>query len=139
MQSLLLTGDLEAAQEQALVAQLGAGLHSQVLIVPHHGSKTSSSAEFLDAVAPQTAIFQAGYRNRFGHPVASVMARYQARKITTLTTPDCGAWWWDGINSSCERERRRRYWHAPATPAIEVPAGADEVDAAAAPTRESPM
>jgi competence protein ComEC len=138
-QSLLLTGDLEAAQEQALVAQLGAGLHSQVLVAPHHGSKTSSSGEFLDTVAPQTAVFQAGYQNRFGHPAASVMARYRDRHIEIVTTPDCGAWWWDGVNSSCEREHRRRYWHTPAARAAAAPAGVDDGETTVAPARESPM
>jgi len=112
-QSLLLTGDIEAAQEQALVARSGPALRSKVLFAPHHGSRTSSTAELLDAVAPQTVIFQAGYRNRFGHPAASVMARYEARHITTVTSADCGAWHWDGLTSICERDRRRRYWHAP--------------------------
>lgn len=117
-QSLLLTGDIEAGQELALVARAGPALRSQVLIAPHHGSKTSSTAEFLEAVAPQTVIVQAGYRNRFGHPAASVTARYEARHFTMLTSPGCGAWRWDGLSSVCERERRRRYWHAPS------PAGA---------------
>nr|WP_316639784.1 DNA internalization-related competence protein ComEC/Rec2 [uncultured Roseateles sp.] len=126
-QSLLLTGDIEAAQEQALVARAGPALRSQVLIVPHHGSKTSSTPEFLDAVAPQTAIFQAGYRNRFGHPAPVVMARYEERQIATLTSADCGAWRWDGVNSVCERERRRRYWHAPGKDALVSPP-ADEPD-----------
>jgi len=112
-QSLLLTGDIEAAQEQALVARSGPTLRSQVLIAPHHGSKTSSTAELLEAVAPQTAVFQAGYRNRFGHPAASVMARYEARHIAVVTSADCGAWRWDGLTSICERDSRRRYWHAP--------------------------
>lgn len=111
-QSLLLTGDLEAAQELALVERLGERLRSQVMLVPHHGSKTSSTPAFLEAVAPHTAVVQAGYLNRFGHPVPGVMARYAARGITIITTVDCGAWSWDGGRGQCERERRRRYWHA---------------------------
>ncbi|HEY2929716.1 ComEC/Rec2 family competence protein, partial [Piscinibacter sp.] len=66
--SVLLTGDIEREQEAALVALLGDALKSDVLVVPHHGSKTSSTAAFLDAVQPRDAVFQAGYRNRFGHP-----------------------------------------------------------------------
>jgi len=73
--SLLLTGDIEAAQEAALVARLGPALRSQVLLVPHHGSKTSSSEAFIGAVAPGTAVVQAAYRSRFGHPAAEVLAR----------------------------------------------------------------
>ena len=73
--SLLLTGDIESAQEAALVARLGPALRSQVLLVPHHGSKTSSSEAFIGAVAPGTAVVQAAYRSRFGHPAAEVLAR----------------------------------------------------------------
>ena len=138
-QSLLLTGDLEAAQEQALVAQLGAHLHSQVLVVPHHGSKTSSTGDFLNAVAPHTAIFQAGYRNRFGHPVPSVMARYRERNIAALTSPDCGAWWWDGSTSLCERERRRRYWHEPSTLPLATPSVIESMEPVAVSPVESPI
>jgi competence protein ComEC len=76
--SLLLTGDIEAAQEAALVARLGLALRSQVLLVPHHGSKTSSSDAFIGAVAPGKAVVQAAYRSRFGHPAPEVLARYQA-------------------------------------------------------------
>jgi len=112
--SLLLTGDIEREQESALVAAHGDGLRSDVLIVPHHGSKTSSSAPFLDAVQPKTAVFQAGYRNRFGHPAAEVLDRYRERGIAIVASPACGAWQWpaDGAAAgSCERDTGRRYWH----------------------------
>lgn len=138
-QSLLLTGDLEADQELTLVARLGADLRSQVLVAPHHGSKTSSTGDFLDAVAPEIAIFQAGYRNRFGHPVPSVMARYRDRHIVTLTTPDCGAWWWDGVTSLCERERRRRYWHAPPDLPPPAPTVVEDSEPAVGASTESPV
>src|SRR5690606_28071479 len=61
--SVLLAGDIELAQERRLVAA-GTNLKADVLLVPHHGSKTSSSAEFLDAVRPTLALAQVGYRNR---------------------------------------------------------------------------
>jgi competence protein ComEC len=112
--SLLLTGDIEREQEAALVRELGGALRSDVLIVPHHGSRTSSSAVFLDAVAPRLAVFQAGYRNRFGHPAADVIERYRERRILARTTPSCGAWQWpaDGPPQGfCERDAARRYWH----------------------------
>lgn len=109
--SALLAGDLEAAQEAALVRTHGDALASDVLLVPHHGSKTSSSPAFLDAVAPALAVVQAGYRNRFGHPAPAVVARYAARGIALVHSPACGAWTWDGEHGACERERRRRYWH----------------------------
>ncbi|OYU84084.1 MAG: competence protein ComEC, partial [Burkholderiales bacterium PBB5] len=109
---VLLTGDIEAPQEAALLARHGApALASTVLIVPHHGSKTSSTAAFLDAVQPQWAVVQAGYRSRFGHPAAPVLARYAERGLTVVRSDQCGAWRWDGQGARCERADRRRYWH----------------------------
>lgn len=79
----LLTGDIEAGQETALVAsELPQRLMADILLVPHHGSKTSSSGAFLDAISPQVAIFQVGYRNRYGHPHSQVWQRYMARIST---------------------------------------------------------
>ena len=112
--SALLTGDIEREQEAALIAALPEALRSDVLIVPHHGSKTSSTAAFLDAVQPRVAVFQAGYRNRFGHPAAEVLARYTARDIAVDLTPNCGAWVWTTATpaaGACHREVARRYWH----------------------------
>ena len=113
--SVLLTGDIERDQEAALVAADADALRSDVLVVPHHGSKTSSTAAFLDAVRPRVAIFQAGYRNRFGHPAADVLARYVERGIEVHASPACGAWIWrsdDASGARCVRETARRYWHA---------------------------
>jgi competence protein ComEC len=109
----LLTGDLEAPQEAALLARHHrAALQSPWLFVPHHGSRTSSSAAFLDAIAPQQAIVQAGYRSRFGHPAPEVLARYQSRGIAVQRSDRCGALTLapDGSHR-CEREAARRYWH----------------------------
>ena len=112
----LLTGDIERAQEQRLVAA-GAPLKADFLLVPHHGSRTSSSAEWLDAVAPSLAFVQAGYRNRFGHPAPLVVARYRERGIPLLSTPHCGALTWRSASPAlvqCERASDRRYWqHQP--------------------------
>jgi competence protein ComEC len=77
-QSMLLPGDIEAAQERALVARYGAALHSNVLVASHHGSKTSSTAEFLRAVRADAVVFTVGYRNRFQHPHPDVLRRVQA-------------------------------------------------------------
>ena len=112
--SALLTGDIEAAQEQALL-QAAVDLSAQLLLVPHHGSKTSSSSAFIHAVQPQFAVVQSGYRNRFGHPAPQVVQRYQARAIPVINTPACGAALWRSWmpNSvQCERAIRRRYWSA---------------------------
>lgn len=107
----LLTGDIERHEEARLVATLGDGLRADWLLVPHHGSKTSSTPAFLDAVSPAVAVFQAGYRNRFGHPAAAVLARYRERGITVVASPSCGAYRWAAGQGQCERDRRRRYWH----------------------------
>jgi competence protein ComEC len=112
--SVLLTGDIEREQENALRTAQAPALRSDVLIVPHHGSRTSSSADFLDAVAPRLAVFQAGYRNRFGHPAPDVLARYAERGIEIRTTAACGAFSWGGgasAQSVCQRDVDRRYWH----------------------------
>jgi competence protein ComEC len=112
-QTALLVGDLEAAQEQRLVSS-HAPLKADLLLVPHHGSKTSSTPQFLDAVKPSIALVQAGYRNRFQHPVPEVMARYQERQIRIIQSPECGAARWHSAQPqalSCQRETDRRYWH----------------------------
>jgi len=108
----LLTGDIEAPQELALVQ---AGLSPvDVLLVPHHGSKTSSSWSFLEALRPRWALVQAGYRNRYGHPAPSVKARYQALRIDVVESTRCGAATWRSdapVRVQCERTLRQRYWH----------------------------
>ncbi len=109
--SALLTGDIERQQEAELLATQGEALRSDLLLVPHHGSRTSSTAGFLDAVAPKVAVVQAGYRNRFGHPVPEVLERLRERGVVVLTSPACGAWRWaDGSAWECERETSQRYW-----------------------------
>jgi competence protein ComEC len=121
--SVLLTGDIEAAQEAALLQRDAAVLRADVLLVPHHGSKTSSTAAFLDAVQPGVAVVQAGYRSRFGHPAPPVLARYAERGIVVMRSDRCGAWTWPanavaGPASAqtpgaglCARDVARRYWH----------------------------
>jgi competence protein ComEC len=109
--SVLLTGDIETPQETALVARLKEQLRSTLPLVPHHGSRTSSSEGFLDAVQPQVAMVQAGYRSRFGHPAPEVLARYQSRGIMVVRSDRCGAWSWSDGSFQCARNARRRYWH----------------------------
>jgi len=121
----LLVGDIEAAQEARLVDRFGRRevqhnlLKADLLLVPHHGSKTSSSSPFLDAVAPRAALAQAGYRNRFNHPVPVVVARYEARGIELVRSPVCGAATWRSTfpeNVRCQRKNGLRYWHHAASP-----------------------
>ena len=112
-QVALLAGDIEQAQEERLVAA-GAQLKADVLLVPHHGSKTSSSAVFLDAVQPRFALVQAGFRNRYGHPAASVLERYEERKIEVFDSPACGAMSWNSAQAQemqCHRRESMRYWN----------------------------
>lgn len=109
----LLTGDIEARDEQALLAG-GADLGADALLVPHHGSRTSSTAAFLDAVGPGVAVFTVGYRNRFGHPRADVVARYAERGVRMLRTDRTGALALtldaQGLGVSAWREAAPRYW-----------------------------
>ena len=108
--SMLLTSDIESPDEHQLVL---IGLqHSDVLLVPHHGSGTSSSDAFLDAVSPEIAIVPVGYRNRYRHPKPEVMAAYEVRKIRTLRTDYGGMIRVDlpDLDVTAYREQRRRYW-----------------------------
>jgi competence protein ComEC len=116
--SMLLTGDIERLAEFQI---LGEEIKADVLLVPHHGSRTSSSREFIDAVAPRWALVPTGYRNRFGHPNAEVLERYRAAGAMLVRTDLDGA-----INVVLnraaatvepERARRPRYWRA-VSPAV---------------------
>jgi competence protein ComEC len=114
----LLAGDIERPQEALLAAQ-PVDLQADWLLVPHHGSKTSSSDAFLDAVRPAIAVAQAGYRNRFGHPAPEVVQRYEARGIALSASPGCGALTWRSdapAQVRCERAAAPRYWHHDAAP-----------------------
>ena len=111
--SVLLAGDIERQQEAALVSRTPA-LRADVLLAPHHGSKTSSSDALLDAVRPRIALVQAGYRNRFGHPAPEVVERYAAHGVRLVQNVPCGAASWRSqapAEVGCERERNARYWH----------------------------
>ncbi|MFV1992486.1 MAG: DNA internalization-related competence protein ComEC/Rec2 [Acidiferrobacterales bacterium] len=89
--SILLTGDIEIEAEELLLQSQGNLLKSDVITVPHHGSKTSSHDEFLDKVSPKLAIISAGYRNRYRHPSQKVVKRYQEKGVKLLNTAKSGA------------------------------------------------
>jgi competence protein ComEC len=111
-QVALLVGDIEKPQEEQLLAA-HAALRADVLLVPHHGSKTSSSEAFLDAVQPRQAWIQAGYRNRYGHPADSVLQRYLQRNVLVRDSPHCGAMRWRSdvpAESDCSRTVQMHYW-----------------------------
>lgn len=116
----LLAGDIERLQETALVMRTPKLLRADVLLAPHHGSRTSSGEAFLDAVRPRMAFVQAGYRNRFGHPAQEVTVRYQERGVRLIENTRCGAAHWSSAQPTdvaCERERRARYWQHRPSPA----------------------
>ncbi len=120
--AMLLTGDIDRAAELAMVARLPPeALRADLMLVPHHGSRTSSSDEWLDAVRPTAAVFQLGYRNRYRHPHATVWARYGRRGITRYRSDRTGAVELvadqGGIAIAPFRQQSRRYWRsAPEAP-----------------------
>ncbi len=117
--SILLSADVERAGESAMVAA-GEDLHADILVAPHHGSKTSSSEPFIDAVSPREVWFPVGYRNRFGHPHEDVVSRYRSRGVGLRRTDEAGALSVRlGAADDEVREWRRehrRYWHTRPAP-----------------------
>ena len=114
--SILLTSDIEAVSENALLGNHPAELAAEVMTVPHHGSRTSSIPGFIAAVAARDVIFPVGYRNRYGHPKEEVVARYVQSGTRLHRTDSDGAvrvgLGSAGVTFRHEREERRRYWHA---------------------------
>ncbi|MBC8493800.1 MAG: DNA internalization-related competence protein ComEC/Rec2 [Candidatus Thioglobus sp.] len=88
--SALLTGDIEKTAEHHLINIWGNQLQSDILISPHHGSKTSSSELFLSTVKPAKVIISSGYKNRFNHPAADIIKRYQQHNIEPINTACAG-------------------------------------------------
>lgn len=113
--SMLLTSDIEAADEQALLANAAGQLAADLLLVPHHGSKTSSTPAFIAAVGARAGLIPVGYRNRFGHPKAEVLERYETAGIPLWRTDHDGALEVvlrpDGFSISAWRKEHRRYWY----------------------------
>jgi competence protein ComEC len=115
-QRLLLTGDIEAEIEQQLVNDFGKALQAEIIVAPHHGSRTSSTVPFIGLVDPNIVLFPAGYRNRFGFPKSDIAARYRRLGTESLVTGRDGA-----IRVvlgrpgeppliTAFRQYRRRYW-----------------------------
>ncbi len=109
--AMLLTGDIERLAESDLIAK---SPRADVLLVPHHGSRTSSGEEFIAAVSPRWAVVPAGYRNRFGHPAREVLERYRGAGVAVLRTDLHGAievlLRSDRVEVTGYRERHSRYW-----------------------------
>jgi competence protein ComEC len=112
---LLLAGDIEAEQERELVRYWRQQLASDWLLVAHHGSRTSSTAALLRAVAPDFAVLSRGYGNHFGHPHAEVLARLRRAGARVYDTARGGALEFRfspgrPIEVSQWRQRERRFW-----------------------------
>ena len=88
--AILFTGDAEREAEAAMLDRRDT-VAAVVLKVPHHGSRTSSAAPFVAAVAPTLAVASLGAENRFGHPARDVVARYRAAGVAFARTDRCGA------------------------------------------------
>jgi len=117
--SVLLTGDIERRAEARLVKEYGHILSADVLVAPHHGSRTSSSPAFLDAVKPEYALFPVGYRNRYGFPKPDVVARYRARQAKVFESAGEGAITIkfnmrqkSFLSIASYRQTSRRFWHS---------------------------
>lgn len=119
--SVLLSGDIEQAAEREMMGRLTTKLQSTVLLVPHHGSKTSSSAAFIAAVSPDIALFPVGYRNRYGFPKPQVVQRYRDQNVRLFDSANHGAIEFhlggegDGKGglkpAQTYRQSAMRYWH----------------------------
>jgi competence protein ComEC len=113
----LLTGDAGAVAELRMINLHRPALASDVLILGHHGSLTSSIPEFMDAVSPKLAVATAGYRNRFGHPHPDVLRRLAWRGAEVLQTSLTGSLritiGAEGVGVEARRDRRRRFWSEP--------------------------
>ena len=114
--SVLLPGDLESRGEARLLRDRPGGLRADAIVVPHHGSRTSSTRAFVVAVAPSLAVVSSGYRNRFGHPRAEVVGRYTAAGAVVARSDLEGAILFDvspeGVSKAVRsRAAELRYWH----------------------------
>ncbi|MES1925426.1 DNA internalization-related competence protein ComEC/Rec2 [Salinisphaera sp. T31B1] len=117
--SVLLTGDIEAPAERALVSTEPGRIKVDVLLVAHHGSATSTSPAFVAAVAPSYALISAGWHNRWGFPAAAVVDRLRRQDARLADTATGGAL---SVRVGAERGRitvsrwrrqHRRFWQVP--------------------------
>jgi competence protein ComEC len=112
--SVLLPGDIEARAERCLVRRYGPKLAADILVAPHHGSKTSSTCDLIAQVQPKHVLFPVGYRNRYHHPYPPVLARYAQTGAQLYDSAASGALDFrlraGGIEISRYRDTARRYW-----------------------------
>jgi len=113
--SALLTGDIEQRAEKRLINNMPEHIKVDILLAPHHGSKTSSSNKFIATTAPEYAVISAGYRNRFGFPKQDIISRYDAYGVETLVTYMTGEismkFSATGLKIEQFRPKSRRFWH----------------------------
>lgn len=112
----LFTGDIEEKVESRLLKKFGAQLTADILLVPHHGSKTSSSSGFITTVNPKITLFSVGYKNRYRFPHNDIMNRYSLLSTHLMQTDKTGAVTirvsdHDGIVIEKYREKAEKYWH----------------------------
>lgn len=115
-QNILLTGDIEAPVERALLRGDQLPGHINLLLAAHHGSATSSNPAFVAYTRPDWVVYSAGYHNRFGHPKAQVRQRFQHLGSREENTAYQGAavFTWDRqgrLTAAVARLARRRYWY----------------------------
>ena len=93
----------------------GLNLSADIVILPHHGSRTSSTAEFIQAVKPSLGLISMGYANHHGHPHASVVQRYFQRDVKLESTVENGSILLkindNGGSKRSYRVDNRRFWH----------------------------
>jgi len=113
--SVLLPGDIGKETEGALLGRAGDSLAANVLVVPHHGSRSSSSPAFVQRVNPDFAIFTVGYRSRFGHPHPEIVQRYAEQGSVLRRSDHDGAVFvrfaGGRVTVDSWRELNRRFWH----------------------------
>ncbi|HEY6281889.1 MAG TPA: DNA internalization-related competence protein ComEC/Rec2 [Burkholderiales bacterium] len=114
--TVLLPADIEKPSEQELLKRASDQLQADVLVAPHHGSKTSSTEIFLHQIQPKTVIFTVGYRNSFGHPKAEIVERYKILGSKIYRSDLDGALTLDfdsrGVTAQPYRAEHRRYWQS---------------------------
>lgn len=117
---VLLPGDIERGAERRLLAAHGTQLKADLLLAPHHGSRTSSTPDFVDAVSPQVVVHSAGWRSRYGHPKPDVVARYARRDARQYVSGVQGALAISGAAQAMTvhawRVEHARWWNLPAEP-----------------------
>lgn len=116
-QSVLLTGDIEKSAENNLLARISKQLQADMMIAPHHGSKTSDVEEFIAAVQPKIILYATGYRNRYHFPHQSVMEKYEKIHAISFNTTSSGTVHFKMSESEAifnpdqYRITHKKYWH----------------------------